>query len=105
MRRYKLIAFIAPVAVAAVPLLATGTAVARDGHNPIKNSIQCSAFKKMADGTWYVGRPTTFRIGPFKKTTFREASIGPDNFTFGEADLYEALEAKCGAHLKAKRAM
>ncbi|MGA8693704.1 MAG: hypothetical protein WB689_07630 [Xanthobacteraceae bacterium] len=105
MRRCKLIAFIAPVAVAALPLIAPGTAVARGGHNPIKNSIQCSAFKKMADGTWYVGRPTTFRIGPFKKTTFREASIGPDNFMFGEADLYEALEAKCGAHLKANRAM
>jgi len=44
---------------------------------PVKNTIQCSAFKKMPDGTWDVEGPTTFRIGTFKKTTFTQQSIGP----------------------------
>jgi hypothetical protein len=74
------------------------TANATDTGGSIRNTFQCAAFKKMPDGTWYVGKPTTFRIGTFKKTTFTEQSIGPDFFTFGRADLYKVIERKCGAH-------
>jgi hypothetical protein len=70
---------------------------------PVKNTIQCSAFKKMPDGTWYVEGPTTFRIGTFKKTTFTQQSIGPDFFTFGRADLYKVLEGKCSAPRERRR--
>ena len=81
------------IAVFVVVTLAAANiaAATKRAEAPVKNTIQCSAFKKMPDGTWYVEGPTTFRIGTFKKTTFTQQSIGPDFFTFGGADLYKVI--------------
>jgi hypothetical protein len=92
------------VAIAAVVLPATiVTAAAKDAGVAPESTVQCSAFKKMPDGTWYVGTPTTVSIGNFSKMTFSTISIGPHSFTFGGADLYQVLETKCGPHAPARR--
>ena len=97
------IAVIGSVVLAAFTLVTANVAGhAREAGILVKNSIRCSTFNKMSDGTWYVGAPTTFRMGRFRKITFTELSIGPDFFTFGGADLYKVLESKCGAHSSAK---
>ena len=99
MKRRKLVASIASVSFAGVMVIITILAAhAKPATAQIKNSIRCSAFNKASDGTWHVGAPTTFRMGKFTKITFTELSIGPDNFMFGEVDLYKVLENKCGAH-------
>jgi hypothetical protein len=103
MRQFKLIALMKPIVVIVVvaPTVANLTCNAKGATIPVVNTIQCSAFKKMPDGTWYVEGPTTFRIGTFKKTTFTQQTIGPGFFAFGKADLYKVLEGKCGAHSRA----
>ncbi len=102
MNRRKLVALIASVSFAGVMVIITILAVhAKPATVQVKNSIRCSAFDKLSDGTWHVKAPTSFRIGKFKKITFTELSIGRDNFTFGEVDLYKVLENKCGAHTTA----
>jgi hypothetical protein len=91
------------VVILVAALIGTNLAVASKLKGvPVKNTIQCSSFKKMPDGTWYVEGPTTFRIGTFKKTTFTKLSIGPDFFTFAGADLYKVVEGKCGARVMSK---
>ena len=102
MKRREFIAIIGSVSVAAVTLVTAVLAGhAKETGVQVKNSIRCSAFNKMSDGTWHVGAPTTFRMGKFKKITFTELSIDQDNFTFGGADLYKALEHKCDARPRA----
>jgi hypothetical protein len=92
------------VAIAAV-VLATAivAAAAKDADVAPQSTVQCSAFKRMPNGTWYVGAPTTVSIGKFSKMTFSTISIGPHSFTFGGADLYEVIENKCGPHAPARR--
>jgi hypothetical protein len=99
MRRPLLIALGAVTASVAVGT-AVASAAGKGPRTSSKNTIQCAAFKKMPDGTWYVGEPTMFRIGTFKKTIFTHVSIGPHFFTFGGVDLYAVLERKCGAHTR-----
>jgi hypothetical protein len=92
------------VAMAAVVLpTAIATAAAKDAAVPPGSTVQCSAFKKMPDGTWYVGAPTTVGIGTFSKMTFSTISIGPHFFSFGGVDLYEFLENKCGPQPPARK--
>jgi hypothetical protein len=100
MKRREFIALMESTAVIVVVTLADAnlTCNAKRATIPVVNTIQCSAFKKMPDGTWYAEGPTTFRIGTFKKTTFTQQSIGPRFFSFGKADLYKVLEGKCGPH-------
>jgi hypothetical protein len=86
-------------AITAMVLPATIAAAADAGATP-DTTINCSAFKKMPDGSWYVGAPTTVSLGGFRKTTFSTISIGPHNFTMGGADVYEFLESKCGAAVR-----
>jgi hypothetical protein len=77
MRRSEFMALMESIAVFVVVTLAAANiaAATKRAEAPVKNTIQCSAFKKMLDGTWYVEGPTTFRIGTFKKTTFTQQSI------------------------------
>ena len=98
MRRREFITLMKIAVIVVSTLTAANlTCNAKGATIPVVNTIQCSAFKKMPDGTWYVEGPTTFRIGTFKKTTFTQQSIGPGFFTFGKVDLYKVLEGKCGA--------
>jgi hypothetical protein len=97
MRRREFITLMKIAVIVVGTLAAANLCNAKGATIPVVNTIQCSAFKKMPDGTWYVEGPTTFRIGTFKKTTFTQQSIGPGFFAFGKADLYKVLEGKCGA--------
>jgi hypothetical protein len=88
------------LAAASALVVVSNTAVAESpnlGHMVSPEEIT----RRYNDGTWYVGAPTTFRLGTFEKITFTELSIGRNNFTFGRADLYVVLERKCGAHSSA----
>ena len=96
MKRTLVIALAAMTAGAAMTT-AVASAAGHGARTAPRNTIQCAAFKKMPDGTWYV-EDSTFRIGSFKKTTFTGVAIGPRFFTFGGTDLYEVLQGKCGRH-------
>ena len=101
MRRREFITLMKIAVIVVGTLTAANLCNAKGATIPVVNTIQCSAFKKMPDGKWYVEGPTTFRIGTFKKTTFTQQTIGPGFFAFGKADLYKVLEGKCGAHSRA----
>jgi hypothetical protein len=103
MRRREFITLMKPIAVIVVGTLTAAnlTCNAKGATLPVVTTIQCSAFKKMPDGTWYVEGPNYLSHWNVQKTTFTLQSIGPGFFAFGKVDLYKVLEGKCGAHLGA----
>jgi len=60
------------------------------------NTIDCSAFKKLPNGSWYVGAPTTFDIGSVKRMTLSNSTLNLNSMNLGGANLYGVLERKCG---------
>jgi hypothetical protein len=67
----------------------------------LPNTIDCAAFTKRADGTWYVPSRTTFDAGETKAMTIDHSNVAPGAVTVGSrngksADLYALIEAKCG---------
>jgi hypothetical protein len=76
-------------------LLLAGYAVAQTAQLP-PNTINCSGFKKMPDGTWFAAadnRP--FDIGAARGVTVTNMAIRPGSLVIKDADLYAALEMKC----------
>jgi hypothetical protein len=59
------------------------------------NTIDCAAFTKHANGTWYVGEPTIVAVGT-ASVTLSHIEIAPEGMNLGGADLYTVLERKCG---------
>ena len=80
--------------VACLALTSFSSASAQDGTN----TIDCAAFSKARDGSWYVSKQqTTFAFGPLKSVTFtKRQRIKPKSISFGGADVFEAIEKKCG---------
>jgi hypothetical protein len=60
------------------------------------NSIDCAAFTKHSNGTWYVRGSTTFDIGTMKGVTISQSEIGPGGMNLGGTNLYIVIEHKCG---------
>ena len=64
------------------------------------NTIDCAAFYKAPNGTWYVGQATTFDLGTevgTKRLTLMKSVIGR-KFIIAGTNLYDVLERKCGSH-------
>jgi len=77
--------------------LALGLSCAASAQD-IPNTIDCTAFSKARDGSWYVSKQqTTFAFGPFKAVTFsKKQRVKPKSISFGGADVFDAIEKKCG---------
>ncbi|MCP1732635.1 hypothetical protein ABIF38_005054 [Bradyrhizobium japonicum] len=60
------------------------------------NTIDCSAFSKRSDGTWYVGAPTTFDVGNTTSITVAVRAVGRNFMNIAGDDLFDLIEAKCG---------
>ncbi|GEC58645.1 hypothetical protein ABIF38_005031 [Bradyrhizobium japonicum] len=60
------------------------------------NTIDCSAFSKRPDGTWYVGAPTTFDVGQTTSITVAARAVGHNFMNIAGDDLFDLIEAKCG---------
>ena len=82
-------ALVASVITMGVSCLSAQTA------NDLPSTIDCAAFTKHPNGTWYVGEPTTVAIGT-ASVTLSHIEIGPGGMRVGGADLYTVLEHKCG---------
>ena len=59
------------------------------------NTIDCAAFIKHPNRTWYVGEPITVAIGT-AGMTLSHMEIGPGAMYLAGVDLYAVLEHKCG---------
>ncbi len=60
------------------------------------NTIQCSAFQKQHNGSWYVSQLTTFDLGTTKGMSLLHSEVGRRDFVFDGVDLFDVLEKKCG---------
>ena len=63
----------------------------------VPNTIDCGAFAKMPDGSWQVDGTTTFDAGAATAVTLSNKVVSRRVMDVGGADLYEVIEAKCGA--------
>jgi hypothetical protein len=59
------------------------------------NTIDCAAFTKRANRTWYVGEPTTVAVGTVS-VTLSHIEIEPRAMYMAGVDLYTVIEHKCG---------
>lgn len=71
-----------------LPTLASAQADPKDAK------VDCSAFSKKADGTWFLGAQTTIELGN-SKFMVPPGDIGPRMLQFGMADLHSVLEIAC----------
>jgi hypothetical protein len=76
-------------------LLGSIHVVAQPGDLP-QNTIDCAAFIKRANGSWYVGGTTTFDFGSHKNNILARTEIHRRYMTFDGVDLFDILERKCG---------
>ncbi len=60
------------------------------------NTIQCSAFQKQLNGSWYVSNLTIFDFGNTKEMALVHSEIGRRDFVFDGVNLFEVLDKKCG---------
>jgi hypothetical protein len=58
-------------------------------------TINCSAFQKQPNGSYYVGGSTTVKIGT-ASMTLSSMAVAPRSVSIGGADLYDAIDRKCG---------
>jgi hypothetical protein len=75
---------------AAILTVSTALAVAQDNAD-----IDCSAFQKQPNGSYYVGGSTTVKIGT-ASMTLSSMPVGPRSISLGGVDLYDAIDRKCG---------
>jgi hypothetical protein len=89
---------LALILVASCAVLVSSFALARADTRLPPNTIDCAAFKKTPNGSWYVGPRTTFDIGPLKAIGLGNYLVIPHdtNSSFRGVDLYDILERKCG---------
>jgi hypothetical protein len=74
----------------AILTASTALAVAQDN-----TTINCSAFQKQSDGSYLVDGSTTVKIGT-ASMTLSSMAVGPRSISLGGADLYDAIDRKCG---------
>jgi hypothetical protein len=53
--------------------------------------------QKLADGSWQVAGTTTFDAGAATQVTLSNKAISRRAMDVGGADLFDVIEAKCGA--------
>jgi hypothetical protein len=58
-------------------------------------SVDCAAFQKQPDGAYRVIAPTIVKIGT--STLILSSSLIPRDAKIGNAEVYDALDNKCGA--------
>ena len=63
----------------------------------VPNTIDCAAFAKLPDGSWQVAGTTTFDAGAATQVTLSNKAISRRAMDVGGADLFDVIEAKCGA--------
>jgi hypothetical protein len=71
-----------------------GLVAAASGQDAQLNTIDCSTFLKRADGTWYVGSPTTFDVGKTTSITVAVRAVGRNFMNIAGDDLFDLIEAK-----------
>jgi hypothetical protein len=76
----------------ATAILAASTALAAAQDN---TTIDCSAFQKQPNGSYYVGGSTTVKIGT-ATMTLSSMAVAPRSVSLGGIDLYDAIDRKCG---------
>jgi hypothetical protein len=84
----------------AMAILTASTAlpVAQDsapGNTQDNTIIDCSAFQKQSNGSYYAGGSTTVKIGT-ASMTLSSMPVGPRSISLGGVDLYDAIDRKCG---------
>jgi hypothetical protein len=86
------------ILVADCAVLVGSLALAQADKDLPPNTIDCTAFKKMPSGNWYVGPRTTFDVGRLKAIGLENYLVIPNdtNGSFRGVDLYGILERKCG---------
>jgi hypothetical protein len=84
-------AFFFPVLIA---VLLPFAALAKD---IVPNTIDCAAFAKQPDGSWQVDGTTTFDAGAATQVTLSNKTVSHRAMDVGGADLFDVIEAKCGA--------
>jgi hypothetical protein len=79
-------------------MLIGSVALAQGSKQLLPNTIDCAAFRKTANGNWYVGARTTFDVGSLKSVNLSNYLVIPHdtNSSFRGVDLYDVLERKCG---------
>ena len=65
----------------------------------VPNSIDCTAFARLPDGSWRVDGTTTFDAGAATAVTLSNKNIRPRMMDVGGADLFDVIEAKCASSL------
>jgi hypothetical protein len=76
------------IALAAIVVIAhAATAVAQD-------SVDCSAFRRNADNTWTVIKPTTVKIGQVTQA-MDSSTFSRNGINLGGTDLATYLEQRC----------
>jgi hypothetical protein len=80
--------------IIAVAAIVSGAATARAQSLP-PNTLNCADFTKRPDGSWYVDN-ATFDFGTVKHMTLGKTVITKRAYGLSGADLYDALETKCG---------
>jgi hypothetical protein len=75
--------------------LVAGMPLALADNELPSNSIDCAVFSKLPNGSWRVGAPTKFEIGP-QRVNLSQMDIEPHAIQIGELDLYDVLERRCG---------
>jgi hypothetical protein len=82
-------------------LLATSIAVllplAALADDIAPNTIDCAAFAKLSDGSWQVAGTTIFDAGAATRMTLSNRTVSRRVMDVGGADLFDVIEAKCGA--------
>ena len=76
----------------AIAILTVPTALAVAQDNTI---INCSAFQKQSNGSYYVDGSTTVKIGT-ASMTLSSMAVGPRSISLGGADLYDVIDRECG---------
>jgi hypothetical protein len=63
----------------------------------VPNSIDCTAFARLPDGSWRVDGTTTFNAGAATAVTLSNKNIRPRMMDVGGADLFDVIETKCAS--------
>ena len=85
-----------PTALFLLGLSATNV-VAQAPRSIPDNTIDCTAFKKQRNG-WLVETPTTFNYGGITMKLSNQLIQPHGGIEVNDADLYDAIESKCGGN-------
>ena len=76
-------------------LIAATAPPAAAADKTLKDAINCSDFKRNADGSWHTDK-ATLAYGP--GDSIQTNYFGPSTITSKDGEMFTALNEKCGGH-------